>query len=205
MRHKRKSTSATAEYLKTLVLAQAVTDAIEPAPENIRHHLAAVAWWGIVGIAEQSEAGARVTLRNAIEAVYTRGDVGEKEAVENARTAIDHFAATVRDSYGIVLAAAKLRRMFHVDKWDGFEDAEIVAFVDGIKGDLARNYLRASLAEFNDAAKERDADTIRAHAEAGAKGRAERADRIKANAKARNERKARRAREARAARKAAAK
>lgn len=174
--------NAMSDWLKVKILTNQLIPAIEKAPDNVRHHLAAVSWWIIVGIAEQSECGARVKLRNAIERVYTDATRTDFEAFLYAEKAIDHFVIACRAAYRIILAAAPLRSFFHIDSWDEYELSECFAYCDTITNAKARDFLRSALKE-NEAENERidkgeDDGGIQADARIGAHDRKRRAELI---------------------------
>lgn len=186
--------NAISDSLKVRILTSQIVKNIADAPDNIRHHLAAVAWWIVVGIAEQSEAGARVKLRNHIERVYTDGTRIDKEAFLFAEKAIDHFVLASRDAYRITLAAAPLRAFFHLDKWDGYELSECFDFVNRIKNRRVRDFLLDALKENEAECADKDSESILAHALKTAPERKRKADEIAA--KNRGNRRGRRAKEA---------
>lgn len=185
---------AISDSLKVRILTEQIVKNITDAPDNIRHHLAAVSWWIIVGIAEQTEAGARVKLRNNIERVYTDGTRTDRKAFLFAEKAIDHFVLASRDAYRITLAAAPLRAFFHLDKWDGYELSECFEFVNRIKNRRVRDFLRDALKENEAECDDKDSESILAHALKTAPERKRKADEIAA--KNRGKRSGRRAKEA---------
>lgn len=124
-----------------------LVDIVLQAPESIRHHLAAVSWWRIVGIAEQQDSGARLKLRNTIERVYADEKWTKADAEKNVLKAVAHYATSSVESFMLSHAASPLHPIIRSGRFAEFDPAEVLAYVESVGQPDVRDFLRDAVSK----------------------------------------------------------
>lgn len=134
--------NAFVSYRQMVQFVERLVDVVLQAPESIRHHLAAVSWWRIVGIAEQQDAGARLKLRNTMERVYSDAKWTKADAEKNVLAAVAHYATTSVESFMLTHAAAPLHPIIRSGKFAEFDPEEALAYAESVGQQDVRDFLR---------------------------------------------------------------
>ena len=122
-----------------------VLAAIKNATPPVKCHLAALAWWRIVGVAEQTKNGAELKMKNAVDSAYERPDLDDKECERLMTKAVEHYIKIVPKALKIAIDAVPLRKTFSKLRRFNYSEEECRQFVNGIIHPDVKAFLLAAL------------------------------------------------------------